>query len=180
MALRENYGVAACRSRRNGAAILSPGRDALAVDSAAGDLMPDRVTILLVEDNPDDAALTELALRKEVPANLEVARDGQEALDYLLDDGNDLPRLVLLDLRLPNVDGLEVLRRIREHERTSVTPVVILTSSSAPSDVAAAYRNGASSYVRKPVDFDQFAGVVRQIGSYWLGVNEPPSHSHDP
>jgi CheY-like chemotaxis protein len=141
--------------------------------------MPEHVTILLVEDNPDDATLTELALRTEVPAKLEVARDGQEALDYLLDDATDLPRLVLLDLRLPNVDGLEVLRRIREHERTCLTPVVMLTSSSAPSDIVAAYRNGASSYVRKPVDFDQFAGVVRQIGSYWLGVNEPPSDTGD-
>jgi len=141
--------------------------------------MPEHVTILLVEDNPDDAALTELALRKEVPANLEVARDGREALDYLLNDTNDLPRLVLLDLRLPNVDGLEVLQRIRQHERTCLTPVVILTSSSAPGDVVEAYRNGASSYVHKPVDFDQFAAAVRQIGSYWLRVNEPPSNTRD-
>jgi len=141
--------------------------------------VPNRITILLVEDNPDDAALTELALRKEVPADLEIARDGQEALDYLLNDANDLPRLVLLDLRLPNVDGLEVLRRIRAHERTSLMPVVILTSSSAPSEVAAGYRHGANSYVRKPVDFDQFAEVVRQVGSYWLGVNEPPSSIAD-
>ena len=141
--------------------------------------MPEHVTILLVEDNPDDATLTELALRKEVPANLEVARDGQEALDYLLNDTNDLPRLVLLDLKLPNVDGLEVLHRIRQHERTCLTPVVILTSSSAPDDVVEAYRNGASSYVHKPVDFDQFAAAVRQIGSYWLRVNEPPSNTRD-
>jgi len=136
--------------------------------------MPEHVTILLVEDNPDDATLTELALRKEVPANLEVARDGQEALDYLLNDANERPRLVLLDLRLPNIDGLEVLRRIRDHERTCLTPVVILTSSSAPNDVAAAYRHGANSYVCKPIDFDEFAEQVRQIGSYWLVVNESP------
>jgi CheY-like chemotaxis protein len=115
--------------------------------------MPDRVTILLVEDNPDDEALTKLALRMEMPAELEVARDGQAALDYLLDDANDLPRLVLLDLRLPHVGGLEALRRIREHERTCLTPVVILASSSAQDDVAAAYRRGANSYVCKPVDF---------------------------
>jgi len=137
--------------------------------------MLNRVTILLVEDNPDDEALTKLALRMGMPASFKVARDGQEALDYLLDDANDLPRLVLLDLNLPSVDGLEVLRRIREHERTSLTPVVILTGSNAPTDVAAAYRNGASSYVRKPVDFDQYAELIRQIGSYWLVVNEPPS-----
>ena len=93
--------------------------------------MPNPVTILLVEDNPDDATLTERA-RRGMPANLEIARDGQEALDYLLNDANDLPRLVLLDLQLPNTDGLEVLRRIREHERTCLTPVVILTSSSSP------------------------------------------------
>ena len=109
-------------------------------------------------------------------ANLEIARDGREALDYLLNDANDLPRLVLLDLGLPDTDGLEVLRRIREHERTSLSPVVILTSSSSPDDVAAGYRCGANSYVRKPVDFDQFAGPVREIGSYWLVVNEPPSN----
>jgi len=137
--------------------------------------MPHAVTVLLVEDNPDDATLTRLALRMGMPANLEIASDGQEALDYLLDDANDLPRLVLLDLKLPTVDGLEVLRRIREHDRTCLMPVVILTSSSAPNDVAASYRQGANSYVRKPVDFEQFAELIRQIGSYWLVVNEPPS-----
>jgi CheY-like chemotaxis protein len=137
--------------------------------------MPSPVTILLVEDNPDDEALTGLALREGVPATLEVVRDGQEALDYLFDEANDLPRLVLLDLRLPTTDGLEVLRQIRGHERTRLTPVVILTSSSAPTDVAEGYRNGANSYVRKPVSYDQFAQVIRQIGSYWLLVNEPPA-----
>ena len=140
--------------------------------------MPDRMTILLVEDNPDDAALTEIALRG-VRAHLEVARDGKEALDYLFNDANDLPRLVLLDLRLPNIDGLEVLRHIRENERTRLTPVVILTSSVAPDDVATGYRYGANSFVRKPLDFDQFSGMVRQLGSYWLTVNEPlPDTSH--
>ena len=138
--------------------------------------MLNRVTILLVEDNPDDEALTKLALRMGMPANVEIARDGQEALDYLLDDANDLPRLVLLDLRLPSIDGLEVLRRIREHDRTCLTPVVILTSSSAPSDIAAGYRHGVNSYVRKPVDFDQYAELIRLIGSYWLVVNVPPSN----
>jgi CheY-like chemotaxis protein len=135
--------------------------------------MSDRVTILIVEDNPDDAALTELALRG-LPAQLEVARDGQEALDYLFNPGNELPRLVLLDLRLPNIDGLEVLRQIRENERTCLTPVVILTGSTAPDDIATGYRYGANSYVCKPPDFDEFSGLIRQLGSYWLAVNEPP------
>jgi two-component system, response regulator len=140
--------------------------------------MPDRMTILLVEDNPDDAALTEIALRG-LPASLEVARDGQEALDYLFNHADDLPRLVMLDLRLPNIDGLEVLRRIRENARTRLTPVVILTSSTAPDDVTTGYRCGANSYVCKPLDFDQFSGLVRQLGSYWLTVNGPlPDTSH--
>lgn len=141
--------------------------------------MPNPVAILLVEDNPDDAALTEWALRGGVPANVELARDGQEALDYLFNDFNDLPRLVLLDLRLPSIDGFEVLRRIREHERTSLIPIVVLTSSSAPDDVVAGYRYGANSYVIKPVDFEQFAALVPQIGSYWLVANAPPPYSHD-
>ena len=142
--------------------------------------MPDRVSILLVEDNPDDAALTELALRGGTPAHLEIARNGEEALDYLFNDTNELPRLVLLDLRLPTIDGLEVLRRIRDNARTRLTPVVILTNSSAASDVAAGYRAGANSYVRKPVDYDQFAELIRQLGAYWLRVNEPlPSVSDE-
>ena len=141
--------------------------------------MTNPVTILLVEDNPDDAALTSLALREGVPATIEVAPDGQQALDYLFNDANDLPTLVLLDLRLPKTDGLEVLRRIREHERTCLTPVVILTSSSAPEDVAAGYRYGANSYVRKPVDFEQFASLARQLGRYWLVVNEPLSDGRE-
>jgi DNA-binding response OmpR family regulator len=141
--------------------------------------MPDPLTILLIEDNPDDAALTERALRGGVPAKLEIARDGQEALGYLFNDAKDLPRLVLLDLRLPNIDGLEVLRRIREHERTCLTPVVILTSSSAADDVAGGYRYGANSYVCKPLDFDEFAAVIRLICSYWLTVNEPPAKDRE-
>ena len=132
--------------------------------------MPD-VTILLVEDNPDDAALTEFALRGTIPASLQVARDGQEALDHLFNQANELPRLVILDLGLPNIHGLEVLRRIRENERTRSTPVVILTSSTAPDDIATGYRYGANSC--KPVDFDQFSGLVRQLGLYWLTVDEP-------
>ena len=137
------------------------------------------VTVLLVEDNPDDEALTVLALRRETATNVEVARDGQEALDYLFNDAKSMPQLVLLDLKLPKIDGLEVLRRVREDERTCLTPVVILTSSNAPNDVAAGYRLGANSYVRKPVDFDEFAEVIHQLGVYWFVVNEPPPNVLD-
>ena len=141
--------------------------------------MPSPVTILLVEDNPDDESLTERALRMGTTANIEFAHDGQEALDYLFNDANSMPRLVLLDLNLPELDGLKVLQRIREDERTCLTPVVILTGFSAPIDVIAAYRYGANSYVRKPIDFDQFAELIQQLGLYWLVVNEPPPHTRD-
>jgi two-component system, response regulator len=140
--------------------------------------MPHPVTILLVEDNQDDEELTVRALRMRTTANVEVARDGQEALDYLV-NANDVPQLVLLDLKLPNMVGLEVLRRIRADERTRWVPVVILTASSAPADVAAGYRYGANGYVRKPVDFDQFAEVIHHLGAYWLVVNEPPPDVRD-
>jgi two-component system response regulator len=139
--------------------------------------MPNPVTILLIEDNSDDESLTVRAMHKGTSANIEVARDGQQALDYLLTDANDTPRLVLLDLKLPTIDGLEVLRRIRKHERTRLTPVVILTSGNAPNDVAAGYRYGANSYLRKPVDFDQFAEVIHQLSVYWLVLNEPPPNT---
>jgi two-component system response regulator len=141
--------------------------------------MADSATILLVEDNVDDAALTELALRASLPARLEIARDAGEAVDYLFGNAHDPPQLVLLDLGLPDTGGLEVLRRIRDDERTQLIPVVVLTSSMAPSDVAASYRMGANSYVRKPVDFDEFSERVRQIGSYWLGTNETVSQADD-
>jgi CheY-like chemotaxis protein len=136
--------------------------------------MPHPVTILLVEDNADDQSLTMRALRMGTTANIEVAHDGQEALDYLLNDANELPHLVVLDLNLPGLDGLKVLQRIREDERTCITPVVVLTGFAAPIDVIAAYRYGANSYVRKPIDFDHFAEVIQQLGVYWLVVNEPP------
>jgi len=142
--------------------------------------MPNPGTILLVEDNADDQSLTVRALRMSTTANIEVAPDGQAALDYLFDDAKDMPRLVLLDLNLPELDGLNVLQRIREDERTCTTPVVVLTGFAAPIDVIAAYRYGANSYVRKPIDFDQFADVIQQVGSYWLVVNEPPLSARDP
>lgn len=138
--------------------------------------------ILLVEDNPDDEALTLRALRTaHVRSEVVVARDGVEALDYLFGTGRYagrdvslVPRVVLLDLKLPRLDGLEVLRRVRSDERTRLLPVVILTSSTEDRDRVEGYRLGANSYVRKPVDFGQFAEAVRQLGLYWLRLNQPP------
>ena len=142
--------------------------------------MKDR-SILLVEDNPKDEALTLRALRKSNILNkVDVVRDGAEALDYLLGSPPDtagvkaLPQLILLDLKLPKIDGLEVLRRIRDDERTQLLPVVILTTSTEESDRLEGYRLGANSYVRKPVDFSKFAEAVNQLGLYWLVLNEPP------
>jgi CheY-like chemotaxis protein len=138
--------------------------------------------ILLVEDNPDDEALTLRAFKRNNILNpVVVARDGVEALDYLLATGaytgRDLqvmPQVILLDLKLPKVDGLEVLRRLRADEHTRLLPVVILTSSKEEQDLLQGYSLGANSYVRKPVDFTQFAEAVRQMGLYWLLLNEPP------
>jgi CheY-like chemotaxis protein len=137
--------------------------------------------ILLVEDNSGDEALALRALRKSnIGDTVVVVRDGAEALDYLLGGRRDpaavraMPRLVLLDLNLPKIDGLEVLRRIRADERTKLLPVVILTSSGEERDIATGYGLGANSYVRKPVDFVQFADAVGQLGHYWLIINEPP------
>jgi two-component system response regulator len=139
-------------------------------------------TILLVEDNPDDEVLTLRALKKSNIGNeVHIARDGVEALDFLFcrnqyadRDPHDLPQLILLDIKLPKIDGLEVLRRIREDERTSLLPVVILTSSKEQQDLVEAYRNRANSYMRKPVDFAQFAEAVQQLGLYWLVLNQAP------
>jgi len=143
--------------------------------------MKDKV-ILLVEDNPDDEKLTVRALKKSNIANeVAIARDGVEALDYLFCTGAHagrdpaaLPALVLLDLKLPKLDGLEVLRRIRADERTKRLSVVILTSSREEQDLMNGYNGGASSYIRKPVDFTQFTDVVKQLGMYWLVLNEMP------
>jgi len=137
-------------------------------------------TILLVEDNPDDEALTIRALRKgNVVNRIDVAHDGAEALDYLFrtgrfagSDPGELPQVVLLDLKLPKIDGLEVLRRVRADARTRLLPIVILTSSSEQIDMVNGYSLGANSYVRKPVDFDQFTEAVKQLKLYWLLLNE--------
>jgi len=138
---------------------------------------------LLVEDNADDEALTLRALKKSNILNeVVVARDGAEALDYLFAAGayagrstSNMPQVVLLDLKLPKVDGLEVLRRLRSDERTKLLPVVILTSSKEERDIINGYEFGCNSYVRKPVDFVEFAESVRQLGLYWLVLNEQPS-----
>lgn len=138
--------------------------------------------ILLVEDNPDDQLLTRSALERSRLANdIIVVEDGAVALDFLLcagkfagRDPERLPQLVLLDLKLPKVDGIEVLRRLRENPRTRRLPVVVLTSSKAEADLVAAYDGGCNSYVRKPVDFTDFSEVARQLGLYWLLVNEAP------
>ena len=129
--------------------------------------------IFLVEDNPDDARLTIRALRRGHVTNpVQVARDGEEALSLLF-AAEQLPMVVLLDLKLPKVDGLEVLHQLRENERTRRLPVVILTSSNEQRDIIESYNLGANSYVRKPVDFNQFTNVVSQLGLYWVLINEP-------
>ncbi|HAX70934.1 MAG TPA: two-component system response regulator [Anaerolineae bacterium] len=138
--------------------------------------------ILLVEDNPDDEALTVRALKKnKIANNLAIVRDGAEALDFLFFTGayaerdhQEIPEVILLDLKLPKVDGLEVLRRIRADERTRLLPVVVLTSSKEEQDLIKSYKLGANSYVRKPVDFSQFVEAIRQLGMYWLVLNEAP------
>jgi two-component system response regulator len=138
--------------------------------------------ILLVEDSPDDIELTLRSLRKgNIVNEVVVVRDGAEAMDYLHGTGSHegrdtgvMPEVVLLDLKLPKVDGMEVLRRIREDERTRLLPVVIFTSSKEERDLLEGYSLGANSYVRKPVDFTEFAEAVSRLGIYWLLLNEPP------
>jgi two-component system response regulator len=143
---------------------------------------PHDMQILLVEDNPNDAKLTLLALREENLGNsIQLVRDGEEALDYLFCRGEfasrsfDLPpRVVLLDLKLPKVDGLEVLRAVKGDHRTQAIPVVVLTSSREEKDMVESYRLGVNAYIQKPVEFDSFRQAVKQLGLFWLVVNEPP------
>ncbi len=143
--------------------------------------MSERV-VLLVEDNPDDEALTLRAFKKNnIKNTVVVVRDGQEALDYLFCEGsyknresNCLPELILLDLKLPKIDGIEVLKKIKTDSRTRLSPVVILTSSKEEQDLIESYSLGANSYIRKPVDFEQFIEAVKQLGIYWLLINEKP------
>lgn len=140
--------------------------------------------ILLVEDNPDDEMLTIRALRNNnIQNEVVVARDGQEALDYFFNKtgpDNPLPAVVLLDLKLPKVNGLEVLQRLRNDKRTNLQPIVILTSSKEEQDIINGYRLGANSYIRKPVDFSHFMEAVKQLGLYWLILNELPNVSQEP
>ena len=143
--------------------------------------------ILLVEDTQRDEELTLRALRKNGILNeVVVAHDGQEALDYLFADGSfaerdhgELPTVILLDLKLPKIDGLEVLRRVRDDERTKLLPIVILTSSNEERDRLAGYKSGANSFVRKPIGFTEFSEAIRQLGLYWLLLNEPPPIRRD-
>ncbi len=144
--------------------------------------MTAKKVILLVEDNPDDEMLTLRAMRRNKIANeIIVTRDGAEALEYIFCTGKyegrklaDNPQVILLDLNLPKIGGLEVLKRIRSDERTALYPVVILTSSKEEQDLVESYRLGANSYIRKPVDFNQFSEAIRQLGLYWLVLNEVP------
>jgi CheY-like chemotaxis protein len=143
---------------------------------------PSAVEILLVEDNPDDMALTLRALERARLSNrIYVVRDGAEALDFIFCTGahanrriEDVPKVILLDLKLPKVDGLEVLQRIKNDERTKSIPTVVLTSSREQSDVVRSYRLGVNSYIVKPVNFEGFASAVREMGMYWLLLNQPP------
>ena len=145
--------------------------------------MEHQIEMLLVEDNPDDVELTLHALESHFVTNLiEVVRDGAEALEFLFAEGtyahrrvDDTPKLVLLDLKLPKIDGLEVLRRIKTDSRTQAIPVVMITSSREERDIIESYQLGVNSYIVKPVDFEQFTEAVKQIGLYWLLLNQPPA-----
>jgi two-component system response regulator len=146
-------------------------------------MIENSVEILLVEDNPDDVELTLHALKKNKLSNhIQVVRDGAEALEFLFSTGayagrdlNHTPKVILLDLKLPKVDGMEVLRKIKADALTRSIPVVVLTSSREERDIVESYRLGVNSYIAKPVDFEQFTEVVRQLGLYWLLLNQPPT-----
>ena len=135
---------------------------------------PEAVDILLVEDNPNDAELTQRALKKSgLDASVTIARDGAEALEYLISD-RPKPKVIFLDLKLPKIDGIEVLRRVRADERTRSIPVVVLTSSQEEKDIAECYKLGVNSYVVKPVEFDNFYKAVGDLATYWLVLNKSP------
>jgi len=147
-------------------------------------MIEDARAVLLVEDNDDDAELTMLGLKHAKIQNpVDIAHDGQEALDYLFGTGQHarprVPTVVLLDLKLPRIDGLDVLKRIRAEERTRLVPVVILTSSSEDGDMINGYRLGANSYVCKPIEFTEFTGAVEHLADYWLTINLPPPFADD-
>jgi len=148
-------------------------------------MRPEDIKILLIEDNPDDVELTLMAFKKHNLANhITVARDGEEALDIIFHRGKESagglkPDLILLDLKLPKVDGMAVLKQIKENSETKVIPVIILTSSKEENDLAESYLLGANSYIRKPVNFEKFIGVVMQLGLYWLLINEPPPNNSE-
>jgi CheY-like chemotaxis protein len=142
---------------------------------------PNEIEILLVEDNPNDIELTLRALKSALVNKIFVVRDGEEALDFLFSQGKyegstseAMPRVILLDLKLPKIDGLEVLKNIRENEKTRYIPVVVLTSSLEEKDLIESYRLGVNSYIVKPVEFDQFIKSVTELGLYWLLLNKPP------
>ena len=145
--------------------------------------MPREVEILLVEDNPSDLELAMHALKKyNLANNIEIKRDGAEALDFIFCQGKyterdieEIPKIILLDLKLPKIDGLEVLNKIKSNPQTRNIPVVVMTSSNQERDIVESYELGVNSYIVKPVDFEQFADAVRNIGFYWLLLNEPPA-----
>ena len=133
------------------------------------------VEILLIEDNPDDAGLAIRALKKNNLANnLLHLQDGQEAIDFLFDENNQMPKLILLDLKMPKVDGIDVLRRLKSDDKKKVIPIVVLTSSKEERDIVESYKLGVNAYIVKPVDFDQFVKAVTELGFFWMILNQPP------